>query len=208
LNIKLTILYQTHDIGELVPMWNNWRNTLNNWKNLHERMDKLHKLGGLRIWILHVLSHGPKNGVEIMDSIEEHHQEMYRTRMHHDKADKHYNHHLKKTMRHASSRPSPGSVYPMLKKMVAEELITKLEDGRYELTDTGRETVYELFGHNYRPSSSDRGDLAIESALIEMDNYLSYLEDIKNEKLIPHKKRIKSLNDRIKVIMESLNDEK
>jgi DNA-binding PadR family transcriptional regulator len=188
-------------------MWDNWRNTLNNWKNMHERVDKLHKLGGLRIWILHALDHGPKNGVEIMDAIQEHHEEMYQARLHHDSADKHYNHHLKRTMRHAASRPSPGSVYPMLKKMVAEDLITKLEDGKYDLTDTGRETVHEIFGHIYRPNRSDRGSLAIESALMEIENYVSYLEDIKKEKLIPHEEMIKSLSERIKLINESLHDE-
>lgn len=185
-------------------MWDSWRNTLNNWKNLHERVDKLHKLGGLRIWILHALSHGPKNGVEIMDAIQEHHEEMYRARMHHGGVDKHYNHHLKRTMRHAASRPSPGSVYPMLKKMLAEDLITKLDDGRYDLTDTGRETVSDIFGHIYRPSQDDRSSVALEGALMEMDNYVSYLEDMKKENLIVHKDLINSLHKRIKNIDESL----
>jgi len=155
------------------------------------------------------LSHGPKNGVEIMDSIEEHHQEMYRTRMHHDKADKHYNHHLKKTMKHASSRPSPGSVYPMLKKMVDEGLIEKMEDGKYDLTEEGREIIIDLFGGLEGPAGHrrDRGTFAVEHVLTEIGSYVTFLEDIKKEKLAPHKEIIGELGERLKNMGESLPDE-
>lgn len=186
-------------------MWDNWKRTLNNWKNLHERVDRLQKLGGLRIWILHVLSHGPKNGVEIMDAIEEHYNSMYKMRAqfmeraHHEK---HYNMHLKKTMNRKASRPSPGSVYPMLKKMVAEELIYKMDDGRYDLTETGRETLYDIFGTNEQETGS-RKPRVIERALTEMDNYLSFIEDMKKEDLVEYKDLINDLSHR----MSKINDE-
>jgi DNA-binding PadR family transcriptional regulator len=190
-------------------MWDNWKNTLHNWKSLHEKVDQLHKLGGLRIWILHVLSHGPKNGVEIMDSIQEHYEGMYRIKNHFANSthtEKHYNMHLRKTMNRTASRPSPGSVYPMLKKMVAEDLITKMDDGRYDLTDTGRETIYEIFGNHHNRPGTYQQPQTIESALIEIDNYLSYLEDINKENLTPHKEIIDSLQERLTKIKDSLDE--
>ncbi|MDO9044819.1 MAG: helix-turn-helix transcriptional regulator [Methanobacteriaceae archaeon] len=190
-------------------MWDNWKNTLHNWKSLHEKVDQLHKLGGLRIWILHVLSHGPKNGVEIMDSIQEHYEGMYKMKDHFSDVShsgRHYNMHLNKTMKRAASRPSPGSIYPMLKKMVAEDLITKMDDGKYDLTDTGRETIYEIFGNTHNRQGTYHQPQAIESALMEIDNYISYLEDIKKENLSPHKDIIESLNERFSKIKDSLDE--
>jgi DNA-binding PadR family transcriptional regulator len=200
-------------------LWDNWRNNWRNWKNVHERIDKLHKLGGLRIWILHVLDHGPKNGVEIMDAIQEHQemvQEMYQKRMHQfsdDKHDRHYNRHynlfFQKTLKNVSSRPSPGSVYPMLKKMVDEGLISKFDDGKYDLTETGRQTIYEAFGglRGLNGEQMDRGGYAIENALTEIDNYVSYLEDIKKEKIAPHEELIGNLSERLKKLKESLHED-
>ncbi|WP_248611394.1 PadR family transcriptional regulator [Methanobacterium alcaliphilum] len=189
-------------------MWDNWKNTLNNWKNLHERVDKLHNLGGLRIWILHVLGNGPKNGVEIMDAIEEHYGNLYKVKSHcmeHSHSGKHYNMHLKKTMKRKVSRPSPGSVYPMLKKMVAEDLITKIDDGKYDLTELGRETLSEIFGDNHHQNNY-RKPKAIESALMAVDNYISYLEDINKEDLIHHKEIIINLNERLSKIEDSIQE--
>ena len=51
-------------------MWDSFKNLH---EKFHERIEEMQRLGGLRIWIIHVLDEGPKNGVEIMDSIEEHH---------------------------------------------------------------------------------------------------------------------------------------
>lgn len=200
-------------------MWDNWRNNWRNWKNVHERIDKLHKLGGLRIWILHVLDHGPKNGVEIMDAIQEHQemvQEMYQKRMHQfsdDKYNQHYNRHcnqfFQKTLKNVSSRPSPGSVYPMLKKMVDEGLISKFADGKYDLTETGRETIYEAFGglRGVNGKQMDRGGYAIENALTEIDSYVSYLEAIKKEKIAHHEELIENLSERLKKLKESLHED-
>ena len=187
-------------------MWDNWRNKLDIWKNLHEGIDDLQKMGGLRIWILHVLEDGPKNGVEIMDAIQEHHEKMYQMRRGVD--NKHYRHHLQKTMGCTSRRPSPGSVYPMLKKMVNEDLIRKMEDGKYELTDKGREIVYKIFGRFHEHvKNMDRGALAIENVLTEIDSYISYLEDIKKEKLASHEEEIRVLGERLKKLRESLQEE-
>jgi DNA-binding PadR family transcriptional regulator len=79
------------------------------------KFSKIGKYGGLKSIILYTLSERPKNGAEIMDSIE--------------------------TMTYGSWRPSPGSIYPMLGKMCDEMLIKKRDDGRYELGMEGFETM-------------------------------------------------------------------
>ena len=203
-------------------MWDNWRNKLSDFKEIHDRLEELGKLGGLRIWIIHVLDQGPKNGVEIMDAIQEHHEtfhQMADMRMrnikdnpeyykHIDKHDTHYYKHLNKTLKRGVRRPSPGSVYPMLKKMVSEGLIVKLEDGRYELTDLGHETFSKIFGASHKSHEEmDRGARAVENALTEIDSYISYLEDIKGEKLISHKEWIGELSERLKKMKDSLKEE-
>ncbi len=173
-------------------------------KNLHtvfhERIEEMQKSRGLRIWILHILDeHGPRNGVEIMDAVQSHHERM-----------QHIVHHVDQRGHHGHSkyakRPSPGSVYPMLKKMVDENLIIKMEDGRYELTEKGEKTIRLIFGH-VRRKNMDRNAIAIENALMEMDGYVSYIEDIKKEKLIAHEELIGNLSERLKKIKESFHED-
>jgi DNA-binding PadR family transcriptional regulator len=175
-------------------------------KNIHEKfhdsIEEMQKLRGLRILVIHVLEDGPKNGVEIMDSIQEHHENFYQI---HKMVD---NKHSPHSMKHHSRRPSPGSVYPILKKMVDEGLITKLEDGRYELTAKGKEITNKLFGY-LRPMSKqkERGAFAVKNVLIEIDGYVSYLEDIKKEKLILHQELIEDISERIDILRKSMYEE-
>ncbi|MGZ7068928.1 MAG: PadR family transcriptional regulator [Methanobacterium sp.] len=173
-------------------MWKTWKNLH---EKFHERIEEMQKSRGLRIWILHILDeHGPKNGVEIMDAVQTHQETL---------------HHLNHRGHRHSKRPSPGSVYPMLKKMVAENLIIKREDGRYELTEKGHDIVYTIFGHFHgrHRKNTDLGTFAIENALTEIDGYVSNFEDIKKEKLIPHEELIRNLSERLKNINESLHEE-
>lgn len=160
----------------------------------------MQKTKGMRIWILHILDqHGPKNGVEIMDAIQSHHEDQ--------KEDINHEHHRNHVH---SKRPSPGSIYPMLKKMINEGLIIKREDGRYELTKRGQKLIHKLFGHTFSPSQRkqiDREAFTIESALTEINVYISYLEDIKGEKLILHEELIEKLSERFKKIRESIEEE-
>lgn len=167
-------------------------------EKFHEKIEEMQRLGGLRIWILHVLDEDPKNGVEIMDSIEEHHEMIHK---------RHGDDRFKRHMMHNMRRPSPGSVYPMLKKMVEEKLITKMDDGKYELTDKGREISTKVFGH-FRPNEKhfDRCGLAVEDALTEIESYISFLEDIKLEKLAPHAERINIIDMRINKIKNLLKE--
>jgi DNA-binding PadR family transcriptional regulator len=71
------------------------------------------KRRGLRQWILVILQREPKNGAELMDSME--------------------------SMSQGWWRPSPGSVYPVLEELATEGVVRKRDDGRYELTAKGQE---------------------------------------------------------------------
>ena len=176
-------------------MWDSLKNVHD---KFHESIEEMQKLRGLRIFVIHVLEDGPQNGVEIMDSIEEHQEKFHR--MH----NKHSHHPFK----HTSSRPSPGSIYPILKKMVDEDLIIKLDDGRYELTKKGKDITFKIFG-NFRQKSKpkEQGAFAVKNALIEIDSYLSYLEDIKNEKLLLHEELIDDICSRMNTIRDSIHEE-
>ena len=175
-----------------------WDSLKNLHEKFHESIEEMQKLRGLRILVIHVLEDGPKNGVEIMDSIQDHHEKFHKIQ----------NRHLHHQMKHHSQRPSPGSIYPILKKMVDEDLISKCDDGRYELTKRGKDITYKLFG-SMRPKSkrTEQGAFAVKNALIEIDGYVSYLEDIKNEKLILHEEIIDDICSRINNIRDSIHEE-
>lgn len=180
-------------------MWDVFKNFH---KEFHERMEQMQRFGGLRIWILHVIDeHGPVNGVEIMDAIQAH-QEAVEKMATFDKMSCRGPKHSRK-----HQRPSPGSVYPMLKKMVNEGLIVKREDGKYELTEKGREINYKLAGRFGSHGKMDRGEISIRKALTEIEGYVSYLEDIKEEKLASHGELIEELSERLKKIKQSLPED-
>ncbi len=68
--------------------------------------------GGMRYYVLWLLTRGPMKGSEIMDRIQ--------------------------TETMGWWRPSPGTIYPLLGNLEKEGLIKRLPDLRYELTDAGR----------------------------------------------------------------------
>ena len=55
-----------------------WDSLKNLHEKFHENIEEMQKLRGLRILVIHVLEDGPKNGVEIMDSIQDHHEKFYK----------------------------------------------------------------------------------------------------------------------------------
>jgi len=169
-------------------MWDAFKNLHS---EFHERVEQIQKFGGLRILILHVLDeNGPRNGVEIMDDIQAHHEACKMTRR-----------------GHRTPRPSPGSVYPMLKKMVNEDLIIKQKDGRYSLNEKGHSIIDKLSGSTGYHHKMDRGEYSIKKSLREIEGYVSYLEDIKEEKLVPYEEMIGELIKRMTIVKESLNKE-
>jgi DNA-binding PadR family transcriptional regulator len=116
----------------------------------------------------------PKNGAEIIDEIEK--------------------------MSFGGWRPSPGSVYPLLDEMTQEGLIQKREDGRYELTEKGKQEVEWPFGAPMPRRSS------IESILQEMQDNISYLEDLKrsnSQKLGPIQSSIRDMAERLSRLVSS-----
>ncbi len=127
-----------------------------------------HKRGGLRLWVIAMLSRSPKNGAEMMEEIA--------------------------TMTQGWWRPSPGSVYPLLEELTREGLIRKRDDGRYELTEQGKEGAQWSFGMPARRPQT------IEDMLNEISGYVSYLEDLaKSDKprISAHKDKIKNITNRL-----------
>jgi DNA-binding PadR family transcriptional regulator len=123
--------------------------------------------GWLRPWVLGILRTSPKNGVEIMDQIEQ---------------------------MSLGWRPSPGSVYPLLEELTGEGLIRQQEDGRYTITAQGRETIvgpWELFSHQ---SVSVKGILDEMRANV---SYLEDLRSGKSEELRPHLRALRDLGERL-----------
>jgi DNA-binding PadR family transcriptional regulator len=129
------------------------------------------KRGWLRPWVLSLLSREPKNGAEIIDEIER--------------------------MTFGGWRPSPGSVYPLLDEMTQEGFIQKKVDGRYELTEKGKQELEWPFG-----APSPRGS-SIETIVQEMQDNVSYLEDLSRsnpQKLAPIKATLGQIAERLSQI--------
>jgi DNA-binding PadR family transcriptional regulator len=110
-----------------------------------------------------MIGRSPKNGAEIIDEIEK--------------------------MSWGGWRPSPGSIYPLLKDMVDEGAIRQREDGRYELTDKGK----------------DEGTNSVDSMVSEMRDFVSYFEDLAKSnasKISEYKDKLKEVADRLTRLFE------
>ena len=140
------------------------------WKKL-DKLGRYGGYGGLKTWVLYTLGEKPKNGAEIMDSIE--------------------------SMSFGSWRPSPGSIYPMLNKMVEESLIRKREDGRYELVP---EVSEETYGGSW-----GSGSYSVSSILMDIDSYLAYMEDLPKDKVLPYAEKLGQVIERLRNLKESLH---
>ena len=171
-----------------------------NLKDIHDKIEEIKGLNSLKMWILHVLEHGPKNGVEIMDAVGEHHNAFYN----------HINENVlppghgskQEKVKWEFKKPLPGSVYPMLKKMVNENLIIKQHDGRYKITEGGLEIVYKIFGFPKDTNDESNREKAVKYALSEISLCVLYLEDVQKEQLVYHKDLIASLVGRLKKIQD------
>lgn len=149
----------------------NMRDVRDIWKKL-DKLGRYGGYGGLKTWVLYTLGERPKNGAEIMDAIE--------------------------AMSYGSWRPSPGSIYPMLNKMVEERLIRKRDDGRYEPIDQGYDDV-DPFGQ------WSQGKYTVDGAIKELDSYVSYLEDLPRERIQPYEEKISRIQDRLQKLKESMH---
>jgi DNA-binding PadR family transcriptional regulator len=133
---------------------------------------------GLRRWILYLVRDSPKNGVEIMDIMESNLQGWW--------------------------RPSPGSIYPLLDKMVEDQLLSRSEDKKYSLTAKGREEVDRPF--SLLRGAQQTAPRSVEGVVAELSNYVSYLEDVGNAKdgrLSPSVGQIRELAKRMQKLSEN-----
>ncbi len=129
------------------------------------------KRGSLRYWILYLIYSKPMSGAEIMDEIEKHSFGLW--------------------------RPSPGSIYPALETLLKEGLVNRRPDGRYELSEKGKEDL----GINGMTQSDHLK--TPESVIDEIYSYVQYLEDIvrKEGKLSEsERRRLKDIADKIQEI--------
>ena len=132
----------------------------------------MHGKRGLRMMVVTLVSSGPKNGVEVMDGVE--------------------------TMTRGWWRPTPGSIYPLLTKMVDEGTLSKREDGKYELTQSARKEFEFSFGP--RPA---RG--GVDQTVSEIQSLISYLEDVKSSKgeMEDKKAALRALAERLRQLGEA-----
>ncbi|WP_338603222.1 PadR family transcriptional regulator [Sulfolobus tengchongensis] len=112
--------------------------------------------GRLRNMILWILWQSPKRGVDIIDDI------------------------YKITW--GFWKPSPGSVYPLLSKMVEEGVIEKINDSKYKITSKGIEEIKDLL--------PIRQANTIEDAIQELEGLAEFFKDVDRNKLLLHKERI------------------
>ena len=131
------------------------------------------QVGELRMWILHVIDeNGPSNGVEIMGNVQIHYDSQFQ--LHNKGTHKHP--HQEGNVK--SKRLLPGSIYPMLKKMVTEGLLNKQDDGKYDLTEEGQIVITNLFEHfQSRNQNLNHKMVSIENSLEAMNWHVSYMED-------------------------------
>jgi DNA-binding PadR family transcriptional regulator len=126
----------------------------------------------LRFTVLTVLRHGKKNGVEIMDSVDK--------------------------VTFGMWRPSPGSLYPMLQKMVDEGLIKKDEEGKYSLVE-GEEEL-NAFG-TFRTAFFGNSPRNFDEAIREVEGFVSFLEDLKvngSKSFSLNKERLEAIANRMR----------
>jgi DNA-binding PadR family transcriptional regulator len=141
----------------------------------HHCYEHHRRRGGLRIWVFSILRQAPKNGSEIINQIELASQGHW--------------------------RPSPGSIYPLLDELQGEASISKCEDGRYEITEKGKqefEWPYKM--HSPQPRT-------VEGTVEEMNSYLAYLEDLQH--MDPYQitksiDKLKTVRDRLTALIDKI----
>ena len=91
-------------------------------------------------------------------------------------------------------RPSPGSVYPLLDELQKDGNIKKLEDGKYEITERGKQELEWPWGMPKKQPHT------MDEVITELDGYVSYLEDLAktdNSKIAVYTQKIRDLRARL-----------
>lgn len=121
--------------------------------------------------IVRLLAGSPKNGVELMDAVEQ--------------------------MTQGWWRPSPGSIYPVLEQLTEEGLVKKLADGKYELTEAAQDEMEWSFGPAYRKPRTMKGTLVEVSGFA---SYVEELSKSDPKKIEPYLEQIRELADRLAAV--------
>lgn len=124
---------------------------------------------GLREVVLWLLSDRPMNGAEIIRAVEDFTWGFW--------------------------RPSPGSVYPLLKQLEAEGLVSKRPDGRYELTESGRSAVKLIPWIRGPRLVAPR---SIAEIIDELESWALYITDVaitEPDRIAPYRERIRRIGE-------------
>lgn len=172
--------------------------TIKYWGLLYEMIENFHKYGGLRIVILYELKDKPLNGVEISKQIEIHNK-----KLHEKKKQIYYTKHEKDLndpfTRKVKSKPSPGSLYPKLKKMREEGLIVKLSNGKYQNTKLGNDKLHEVL-ETLQKKEVYFNENPLENTLADLDFAITKIENINEEELKTYEDDLLNLSKRLKKI--------
>ncbi len=172
--------------------------TIKYWGLLYEMIENFHKYGGLRIVILYELKDKPLNGVEISKQIEIHNK-----KLHEKKKQIYYTKHEKDLndpfTRKVKSKPSPGSLYPKLKKMREEGLIVKLSNGKYQNTKLGNEKLHEVL-ETLQKKEVYFNENPLENALADLDFAITKIENINEDELKNYEDDLLNLSKRLKKV--------
>jgi len=79
-------------------------------------------------------------------------------------------------------KPSPGSIYPLLNKMVEEGTIERTSDGKYKITVKGIEEIKEILPIKQINS--------IEDSIQELEGLAQFFKEVEKNKLFEYKERI------------------
>ncbi|MFP3226032.1 MAG: PadR family transcriptional regulator [Sulfolobaceae archaeon] len=129
----------------------------------------LRQKGRLRLMILWLLYQSPRRGIDIIDDI-------YK-------------------MTWGWWRPSPGSVYPLLNKMVEDGVVVKGEEDKYVITQKGMKELESIFPLNRRSN--------IEDAIEELEGLANFFNEAPREQVIQYKERIMSALNKIRKVVEN-----
>ncbi len=133
--------------------------------------------GGLKWQVLIVLSSGPKRGMDIMDSIERAAWGFW--------------------------RPSPGTIYPLLKTLLEDGLVSR-RSNIYSLTAKGKEEI------GLSPSSNGNTEasyIKVEKSLADLESYVDYLYDMKDD-LKDRSEELRKIVKRLSVLSQEIGETK
>ncbi len=130
---------------------------------------KIRKFGGSRWIILMLLAHGEKTGAELMKDIEK--------------------------LSFGFWRPSPGTIYPTLYKLIKEGYIVRLEDGKYALSEKGKEEI-----KGFEPITAE--SFTVDHVLDLLEGYVYYLKDLDKQEIAKRRDKIKEIAKSLEVLAE------